>query len=174
MTGQELKDKVKRYMNKEPSDDDVLDGIQEAMNELGVRNHLIDTEDISAAAKDENTLPNNYIRVIKVEIPEENKYYFNYLIDGNKIRFANEDDYKIYYQKHPETYKDLSEELPMHPMLQKCVLDYVKGHCKVIINDTSEDGHRLLQQFTEKSMMAYEVLTRNQKTPSKVRVYRHG
>lgn len=174
MTGQDIIEKTKRYISREPDTDLVIDAIQSAINWLGNKGYIIDKIDIEAEPDGFYEFPEDIIRVIKVEIPAENKYYYSYIIDGNLIRFQDKNEYRIFAEKHPFKYQNRHEEIPMHPMLQGCVEDYVKGYCKLSIDDTSQDGHRLIQEFKENSAKAYQVLKRGQKTPAKVRVQRHG
>lgn len=174
MTGNDIKDKVERYTDMTVSDDLILDAINEAISWLGNMNYIIDVITISPEAEKEYGLPSDLIKILSIEDTEKDFYYENYLIDGNIIRFKDEGNYMIYAQRNPDEIDRMSKELPLHSMLQSCILNYVKGYAKVTIDDTSEDGHRLLQKFEQDSVKAYQTLTRNQKTPSKVRVIRHA
>lgn len=174
MTGDDIKDKVERYTNMSVSDELILDAINEAINWLGNMNYIIDVITISPKAEEEYQLPPDLIKIMSIEDTEEDVYYQNYLIDGDIIRFKDEGEYKIYAQRNPNEIDSISEELPLHSMLQACVLNYAKGYTKVTRDDTSEDGHRLLEKFEKDATKAYEVLKRNQKTQSKVTVIRHA
>ena len=172
MTGNDLKKKVERFTDLTLKDNFILDGIQEAINKMGNRGHIIDTTEINATENEFNDLPDSLIRVIKVEIKDEEKYYYNYLIDGKKIRFKDSDTYNVFYQKQPFELDDLTDELEMHPMLQQPVLTYLKGFIRLSQEERQESGWQYLQMFEQESEMAYQYLVRNQKSPSKVRVRR--
>lgn len=174
MTGQELKDKVERYTDMTFKRDTIIDAIQESINKLGIRGHIIDTIDIEAESEEFYELPKDIIRVIKVEVPEDSVYYYDYLVDGNLIRFHEDNFYRIFAEKHPFKYQNLNEELELHPMLQDCILTYVKGYIRLSNDDKNEIGWNYMQQFREESMQAYEYLKRNQQTPSKIRVERRA
>lgn len=174
MTGEDIKEKIERYTDLTLRREKILDGIQEAINKLGVRNHIIDTIDIEAEKEQPYEMPKNFIQVIKVEIPEESKYYYNYMIDGNLIRFKNGNKYRIFSQKHPFDYENLNEELKIHPMLQSCILTYVKGFVRLSNNEGNEVGWNYIKQFNEESREAYQILKRDQKSPSTIKVFREA
>ena len=175
MTGNDIKSKISRYVGKEPDDDIVLDAIEDAINKLGNMGYIIDTIAFEGAEKNEfYKLPKDLIRIVKVEKLNEDKYYLNYLVDGIRIRFGDDGDYRIFAEKHPQQLDSLNDEIEMHPMLQNCVKNYAIGYVKVSIDDTSEDGHRLKEQFMQYAERAYRTLKRNEKTPSKIRVERNA
>lgn len=174
MTGNDIKDKADRYTSADITEDTIIDAIQDAFNWLGSKGYIIDTlllEDIDADTF--YSLPKDLVRIIKVEKPEENEYYYDYLIDGNMIRFGSEGTYRIFAERNPPMVNDMTTELPLHPMLANCVSNYAKGYAKVSIDDTSEDGHRLLQQFRQDAMLAYNTLKRNQSSPTQWKVIRN-
>lgn len=174
MTGRDILEKAERYIGRKPDELVVIDGIQEAINWLGNKGYIIDTINVNATAKQRYDLPSDLIRIIKIENQKENKYYYNYILDGNRIRFGDDGEYKIFAEKHPFLIENIDKDLNLHSMLEGCVLTYVKGHCKVVLDDTSEDGHRLLKKFKEDAVMAYRTLKRGQANPSKVKVIRHA
>lgn len=175
MTGNDIKNKVERYMDGyTPSDDKILDAIQDAMNWMGNIAGLVNVIDYEAEADVQYDLPQDLIRIMRVEIKDENVFYYNYTIENNVIRFKDANDYKILYTKHPTEYINLNNELFLHPMLENCILTYCKGFIKVTINDTSKDGQRLMQKFEKDAVKAYRTLKRNRKSPTKVKVFRHA
>ena len=172
MTGLDIKEKVERYINGIVDDNIIIDGIQEAINHLGIKGRVVDTIEVEAESGEVYDLPSDIIRVIKVEIKDENKYYYNYMIDGLMIRFQEEGIYTIYAKKHPFVVGNINIELELHPILENCVLDYVKGFAKLVFDDNSVDGLRLTEKFERDSLQAYNVLNSNKRGIGKVRVVR--
>jgi len=175
MTGTEVKNKVERYINTTCDEDLILDAIEDAINWLGSMGYIIDTVLLEGVEADEfYELPSDLIKVLKVEKPDDKEYYYDYLIDGDLIRFADDGKYRIFAQKNPSMISAIGDELNMHPMLENCIVTYAKGFIKVTIDDSSQDGHRLLQKFEKDSLKAYLTLKRNQKTPANFSVIRHA
>jgi hypothetical protein len=174
MTGNDIKDKVERYTDMTLSEDKILDGINEAINWLGNMNYIIDVIAVSPEAKKEYDLPLDLIKILSIEDTEDDVYYENYLIDGNIIRFKVEGDYRIYAQRHPNKIDSISKELPLHPMLENCIITYVKGYIKLANDDENKIGWNYIEKFERDAQKAYQTLKRNQKTLTKVTVIRHA
>lgn len=174
MTGSDIKNKVERYLDMNLKEQLILDAIEEAINWLGNKNYLITSTTETAEADAITSLPDDFIRVIKVEVPADNKYYYNWIIDGTDIRFKDADTYKIYYEKHPTLISSIGDELSMHQMLQACILTYTKGFVMTVRGNNPEMGFNLIKKFERDSVIAYETLKRGQKQPSRVRVIRHA
>lgn len=175
MNGQEIKDKVERYLDMTLKDNLIIDGIQEAINKLGIKGHVIDTillEEIEIEEGEFYNMPSDWIRVIKVEKPDDNEYYYNYLIDGDLIRFQEVNKYRIFAQKHPFKYNDLDDNIDLHPMLVSCILDYVKGFVRLTNTDQNKVAWQYVRKFEEDTLQVYQLIKRDQKAPSRVRVDR--
>ena len=119
-------------------------------------------------------MPDDLISVIKVEDTDGEEYYKGYLIDGKLIRFEDAGKYRVFGERQPQVPAGPDEELALYPLLQYCVLDYVKGFCKVSIDDTSQDGHRLMQKFQQDALKAYQSIRKGRNSPSNWKVIRRA
>jgi len=173
MLGTEIQTKAERYIDADISDNSILDGIEEFLNWLGNKGYVEGTILLDVEEDTFYTLPYNIIRITKIEDPEEDEFYYNYIVDGDKIRFGDEGTYRIFAKKHPSI-SALADSLGLHLMLEGATLKYVKGYCKLEIDDTSQDGARLVTEAKEDATRAYQILKRNQKEPSTVKVIRHA
>ena len=175
MTPNEIQEKVQRYLNRDTvADEQIMDAIEEAINWLSRMGFLIDTIEKEYEGKDFYELPEDLIAIFKVEDVEEETYLRDYKIDGNLIRFAEDGKYRLFAERQPKVPESMNDELEMHDSLQYAVLDYVKGFCKVSIDDTSQDGHRLMQKFQQDALKAYQFLKRGQNTPTSWAVRRRA
>ena len=175
MTPNEIKEKVERYLNRDNVDlNSITDGIEEAMNWLGNMGYLINTINMVVEAEEFYELPEDLISILKIEDPEKKEIVTDYIVDGNLIRFKEQGEYRVFAERQPLTPLDESTELELHIMLQYCVLDYVKGFCKVSIDDTSQDGHRLMQKFQQDSLKAYQAIKRGRNSPTNWKVIRRA
>ena len=175
MTPANIKEKVERYLTKDNIENEIiLDGIEESISWLGNMGYVINTINEEFEEKLFYTLPKDVLGVIKVEDIEEETYYENWKVDGNLIRFGETGKYRIFLNRNPIFPTGIDEELDIHPLLQYAILDYVKGFCKVTIDDTSEDGHRLMQKFKEDALKAYKMIRRNRDNVKQWRVIRSG
>ena len=175
MTPKNIQNKVQRYLNRDNVEDNqIIDAIEEAINWLGRMGYLIDTVIMEYEGKKFYHLPQDLISVLKVEDVEEETYFSDYKIDGNLIRFAEDGKYRIFAERQPKVPGGMEDELKMHASLQYAVLDYVKGFCKVSIDDRSEDGHRLMQKFQQDSLKAYQAIKRGRNSPANWKVIRRA
>ena len=175
MTPNEIKAKVERYLNRDTIDiEHINDALEESINWLGRAGYIIDTLIFDAEEKEFYELPDDLISVIKVEDTDEEEYYEGYLIDGKLIRFEDAGKYRVFGERQPQVPDGPDKELALYPLLQYCVLDYVKGFCKVSIDDRSEDGHRLMQKFQQDSLKAYQAIKRGRNSPSNWKVIRRA
>lgn len=173
MTGEDILDKIKNFVDVNVGEDQVMDGIEEAINWLGVYAYAIDKIDMTGSeGKKVYDLPDNIILIMYVEDIEEEEYYYNYLVTGNEIRFKDDGNYYVVAQVQPEMIENIDDEISLHPMLQNCILTYVKGFVKMANDDESEVSWRYIEKFERDAMRAYEALKRNQKTPTEVKVIR--
>ena len=173
MTGIEVKKKVHRYLENKFDNELILDGIQEMISWLGEMGYIEGTIDIKAEPNNFYQLPEDIIKIDKVEIPEENAYYEDYLIDGMKIRFEDENNYKIFAKRLP-IIENIEDDLTLHRMLENSVVKYVKGFCKMQVNDQSQDGARLQQEAKKDAVKSYRMLKKNQSPLKSFKVIREA
>ena len=175
MTPNEIKAKVERYLNRDTVDiEHINDALEESINWLGHAGYIIDTLIFNAEEKEFYELPDDLISIIKVEDTDEEEYYEGYLIDGKLIRFEDAGKYRVFGERQPQVPAGPDEELTLYPLLQYCVLDYVKGFCKVSIDDTSQDGHRLMQKFQQDAAKAYRSIKSDRNSLMSWRVERRA
>lgn len=167
MNPKQIKERVERYTDMTFKDELILDFINEAVNKLGAKNYLIDTINMEFEGKDFYELPKEWIRVIKVEDIDKEVYYYNFLIDGNQIRFKDEGNYRIFAERHPFVVDDMNEDLPMHRMLAECIITYVKASIRMRNSEQNEAGWRQREEFWKESELAYRTLKRGQDNPVK-------
>ena len=85
MTGKDIKKKVSRYLESKFDDELIIDGIEEILNWMGEMGYVEGIIDLNAEAGTFYDLPDDLIRIVKVEKPENNTYYYNYFF----LRISN-------------------------------------------------------------------------------------
>jgi hypothetical protein len=142
MTGLEIKDLVEKSIGVTIENSDALTGINAGILKMG---SIIEAEVSSSAytAYTWYSLPANCSRVTEINRPDTtNSSYLGYRISssGQKILFADADNYIIHYERKPVRLSAISETPEIHIDYHDSLATYLKGW--VIYEDAIDDGEK--------------------------------
>jgi len=159
MTGLEAKRHLDVYVGVDSEEDLVLLIVNEALNLIG--DLAFHTEEHSLFSRVESEwldLPENTTNIQSVSM--DGQQIQNYEIRGLKIRFENSGTYDVVIRTLPPKLEDLEDEIEVHPVFNSAIIAYLRGFYKMMDDDTSQDGARLLAEFKEECIKSFNTLER--------------
>lgn len=171
MTGAEIKRLAGLYIpGIEIEDSEAVAVINEALSILGDLGLVYGQITVEAEAGDWLYLPED-ATIVSVVLERDNSAYVNWKIRGNRIMFEDSGEFTINARRVPPLLTEILDEPDIHPMYQRCIVNYLRGFFKVKDDDTSQDGHRMLAKFEEDAMRTFNIL-RRQHSPGTIKVIR--
>lgn len=159
MTGLEAKKLLDTYLSVDAEPELVLTIINEALNLIGdlalhVEEYSIDFGELTGWVD----LPSNTTSIQSVSMNDQQIQ--NYEIRGMKISFENPGTYDVVIRTLlPELVK-LEDEIEIHPIFNSAIIAYLRGFYKMMEDDASQDGMRLLAEFKEECLKSHNTLDR--------------
>jgi len=169
----EIKESVEEFVDVSLNDETIINGAREALSLMAVRSFLVDTVTDEFEADEKYELPDEFVRVIKVEKPDENKVIDYWKVDGNMIRFRDDGKYRIYAHRSSHMPKSIEDDISLHPMLIEKVKKYLQGYVMVAHDIDREYGMQVMHElFLQEVQLAINEIKRGQKSPAQWRVKR--
>lgn len=176
MTGEQIRERVERYVDDSTDDLDALAAINEALAILGDQGLIYETLGFIADAGVWYNLPIDctYVSHVTRSIGANTfSSYINYQIEGNSILFSDDGSYIIHYRRNPASLTSLAQSPDVHQSFHQCIVTYCKSWFKLKDDDESQDGLRLAQQWERDIQRVYNALNRK-RSPKQVQVIRHA
>lgn len=176
MTGQEIKERVEKYIDDEIETSLALEAINEAIDLIGDKSLIFETVAYSADANTWYLLPVDATMVTTVTKSESNNLfspYDGYKLEGKNILFLDEGTFNIHYRRLPFGIAKLSDTPEIHKAFHQCLVTYLKAWIKLQEDDESLPGSVLMQQFDRDVQLISNNLKRS-KNPVQWQVVRHA
>jgi len=174
MTGLQIKAAVELYIDDTLESTNVLTAINEAISIIGDMALVFDKVESDYKANMWYPLPAGCTYVDEVNICDgTNSVYTGYRIKGNEILFGSSNRYIINYRRQPRGIASLNDTPEIHEAYHQPIVTYVKGWVRLVDDEDSNDGLRLMAQWEKDIQRVYNMLKRK-RSPKQVMVMRHA
>lgn len=171
MTGEKLRTEAIRYNGFNITEDDAIAYLNESLRRLGDMGLVYGQIDVSAQAGVGYALPPDLLHVVRVETQGSRLPYDGFRMVADEILFNRNGDFTIYARRMPSPMEFIDEEPDVPVLFHNALLLFLRGMTKLQDDETSQDGHMLVQQFEEEAAKAFRSLQRKS-SPRQVRVIR--
>ncbi len=158
MTGNDIKEHLELYLSTTVDSEKVVLIINECLALIGDLVLCYDEIELSPGDGGWDQLPENTTAVVSVTL--DGKAYDNWTSRGTSIHFGELGVFNAVIRRMANEIKSLNDSIDIHPLFKPALIFYTRGIWKIIEDDTSQDGHRLLEQFKEESLKAYNIIKR--------------
>ncbi len=156
MTGNDIKNYLELYLTTTVDSDKVVLIINECLNIIGDLALNYEVIEVTPGENGWGKLPEDTTAVVSVE--QNGKPYDNWTTRGLSIKLGSLGVYDVVLRRMIPQIEELADEIKIHPLFKSPIIAYTRGMWKVIENEDSQDGHRLLEQFKEEALKAYNIL----------------
>jgi hypothetical protein len=167
-TGTNIQDIAELYTGTTISDANAVLIINMAFNELATLGLSIKKEELTdVVANTAETLTAGTYGVMLVLDSDDNEYKLWEYDDGD-ITLKAAGDYTVISFFHSPDIAAVANSIGLDDKYRACLVKYLSGFVKLTNNDTSPDGHKLMQEFVQLATQTYNSILKSN-LPGKVR-----
>ena len=158
----QMRQSAEKYCGTAIEDDILLTAVNEALESIGDLGLIFDEKELLlSVAGTWYELPDTTTNIVNVF--KEGKPYSQWQTRGYEIKFADAGDYVVTLQKMPE-YVEVGADIPeCHLLFHKAIVTYLRAFIKLTKDDSSQDGHKLMDLFYKEVERISAILQRNRK-----------